>query len=183
MSCRIKFSDLYLDFVLSNITFWVPNMDGEELCEFSVEQLTKLDQMVDNLPKIEQRSPMKTENTDNKSTLQSVLTGPLEQLGDNRPVDTNNQATIKTEPVEKKVLTPEQLELAAAVFDDDDDHHEPSLEHLDCLISRFKHDRFREKQWEIIRTVMIEKRDVCAVMATGYGKSLCFQVNCFCIIS
>lgn len=102
-------------------------MDGEELCEFSVEQLTKLDQMVDNLPKVEQRSPMKTENTDNKSTLQSVPTGPLEQLGDNRPVDTDNQATIKTEPVEKKVLTPEQLELAAAVFDDDDDHHEPSL--------------------------------------------------------
>lgn len=71
-----------------------------------------------------------------------------------------------------------QIELAAALFDDEDDENGPSLDHLECLITRFKHDRFREKQWEIIRAVMIEKRDVCAVMATGYGKSLCFQV-CF----
>lgn len=78
----------------------------------------------------------------------------------------------------KKKSTAEQDELAAALFDDADDGSEPSLDHLDCLLSRFKHDRFREKQWEIIRAVMIEKRDVCAVMATGYGKSLCFQV-CF----
>lgn len=63
----------------------------------------------------------------------------------------------------------EQLELA-------NDDHLPSLEHLNCLITRFKHSQFRNKQWEIIRTVMIEKRDVCAVMATCHGKSLCFQV-------
>lgn len=50
-------------------------------------------------------------------------------------------------------------------------------DHLECLRSRFKHNSFHEKQWEIIRAVMIEKRDVCAVMATGYGKSLCFQVG------
>lgn len=75
--------------------------------------------------------------------------------------------------------TAEQLELAAALFNDDDDGSAPSLDHLAFLLSHFKHDRFREKQWEIIRTVMIEKRDVCAVMATGYGKSLCFQVRFF----
>lgn len=177
MSCRIKFFDLYLDFGLSNCILAI--MEGEELCEFSDEELAKLDQVVDNLAKIEQHSPMKSENTCNKSTQQHLQTGPLEQHGDSQPVDTSNEATNKTEPVKRKVITPEQLELAAAVFDDDDDHHEPSLEHLDCLISRFKHDRFREKQWEIIRTVMIERRDVCAVMATGYGKSLCFQVILF----
>lgn len=69
-----------------------------------------------------------------------------------------------------------QIELAAALFDDEGDENGPSIDHLECLISRFKHNRFRDKQWEIIRAVMIEKRDVCAVMATGYGKSLCFQV-------
>lgn len=52
---------------------------------------------------------------------------------------------------------------------------EPEMEHLECLKSKFKHETFRSKQWEIIRTVMEEKRDVCAVAATGYGKSLCFQ--------
>lgn len=28
---------------------------------------------------------------------------------------------------------------------------------------------------EIIKTIIEEKRDVCAIMAGGYGKSLCFQ--------
>lgn len=74
-------------------------------------------------------------------------------------------------------LTASQLELAAAVFDDDDGENGPSFDHLECLRARFRHDRFRDMQWEIIRAVMIEKRDVCAVMATGYGKSLCFQVR------
>lgn len=54
-------------------------------------------------------------------------------------------------------------------------NNEAQMEHLECLRSKFSHCAFREKQWDIIRTIMIEKRDVCAVMATGYGKSLCFQ--------
>lgn len=30
-------------------------------------------------------------------------------------------------------------------------------------------------QWEIIKTVLFDKRDQCVLMATGSGKSLCFQ--------
>lgn len=52
---------------------------------------------------------------------------------------------------------------------------EPEMEHLECLKSKFGLTSFRQKQWDIIQAVMNEKRDVCAVMATGYGKSLCFQ--------
>lgn len=47
--------------------------------------------------------------------------------------------------------------------------------HLNCLKSTFGHSAFRPKQWEIIRAIIEERRDVCAVMPTGYGKSLCFQ--------
>lgn len=56
----------------------------------------------------------------------------------------------------------------------DDDGTEAQMEHLECLRSKFKHGSFREKQWDIIKALS-EKRDVCAVMATGYGKSLCYQ--------
>lgn len=56
----------------------------------------------------------------------------------------------------------------ADYFDNDD---EPQMEHLEILRSKFHHASFRCKQWDIIRTIR-EKRDVCAVMATGYGKSL-----------
>lgn len=62
-------------------------------------------------------------------------------------------------------------QLIGNCFDDDD---EAQLEHLECLKSKFKHSSFRAKQWDIIKAIK-EKRDVCAVMATGYGKSLCYQ--------
>lgn len=74
---------------------------------------------------------------------------------------------------QESVITASQLELASAIFDDD--ANEPSLEHLECLRSKFNLRQFRDKQWEIIDLVMNKKRDVNAVMATGYGKSLCFQ--------
>lgn len=47
--------------------------------------------------------------------------------------------------------------------------------HLDCLLRCFGHKNFRTLQWKIIRSIIIEKNDVCAIMATGYGKSLCYQ--------
>lgn len=47
--------------------------------------------------------------------------------------------------------------------------------HLKVLSDCFGHNKFRTLQWKIIRSIIIEKKDVCAVMATGYGKSLCYQ--------
>lgn len=86
-----------------------------------------------------------------------------------------------TQSVTKSMSQADALELVEALNDDDADDRVPSLEHLDCLKTKFKHTTFRANQWEIIRTVMVEKRDVFAVMATGYGKSLCFQVMHFVI--
>lgn len=51
----------------------------------------------------------------------------------------------------------------------------PKSKYLDCLMTQFGHTDFRNKQWEIIQSIIEEKRDNCVVMATGYGKSLCFQ--------
>lgn len=56
----------------------------------------------------------------------------------------------------------------------DDKNDKPSEEHLQCLVNNFGHRQFRSSQWTIIRSIMRD-RDVCAIMATGYGKSLCFQ--------
>lgn len=50
----------------------------------------------------------------------------------------------------------------------------PSLLHLDTLSKHFGHDHFRPMQWRIIEAIL-NGRDNFAVMATGYGKSLCFQ--------
>jgi RecQ family ATP-dependent DNA helicase len=43
------------------------------------------------------------------------------------------------------------------------------------LKEQFGYDNFREKQLAIIRKLIENKRDVCGIMFTGLGKSLCFQ--------
>ncbi|CAN7995034.1 unnamed protein product [Ixodes hexagonus] len=57
----------------------------------------------------------------------------------------------------------------------EDEGPPPSEAHLRVLRSQFGHTAFRPMQWRIIRSVLESKRDNCVVMATGYGKSLCYQ--------
>lgn len=52
---------------------------------------------------------------------------------------------------------------------------EPRTDHFQCLQNIFGHTEFRPCQWKVIRSIIEDKRDNCCVMATGYGKSLCFQ--------
>ncbi|XP_050536750.1 bifunctional 3'-5' exonuclease/ATP-dependent helicase WRN-like isoform X2 [Daktulosphaira vitifoliae] len=54
-------------------------------------------------------------------------------------------------------------------------HKLPSPQHLSVLRKYFGHSTFRSMQWDIIYSVLEEKRDSCVVMSTGYGKSLCYQ--------
>ncbi|XP_050725163.1 bifunctional 3'-5' exonuclease/ATP-dependent helicase WRN-like isoform X2 [Eriocheir sinensis] len=50
----------------------------------------------------------------------------------------------------------------------------PTKDHERVLHEFFGHSSFRPMQWKIIHAVM-QKQDNCVVMATGYGKSLCYQ--------
>lgn len=38
------------------------------------------------------------------------------------------------------------------------------------------YDSLKEEQFQIIKTVLNDKKDVCAILATGFGKSLCYQL-------
>ncbi|XP_039189672.1 Werner syndrome ATP-dependent helicase isoform X2 [Crotalus tigris] len=51
----------------------------------------------------------------------------------------------------------------------------PSNEQIACLKMYFGHSSFKPVQWKVISSVLQERRDNLVVMATGYGKSLCFQ--------
>ncbi|EDV92478.1 Werner syndrome ATP-dependent helicase [Drosophila grimshawi] len=52
---------------------------------------------------------------------------------------------------------------------------------LNCLQQYFGLESFKPLQWQIIRALLTENRggDVCAVIATGYGKSLIYQFPAF----
>lgn len=55
------------------------------------------------------------------------------------------------------------------------DATKPKLKHTICLQTKFGHNEFRPRQWDIIRSIIEDKRDNCVIMPTGYGKSLLFQ--------
>ncbi|XP_006884234.1 PREDICTED: Werner syndrome ATP-dependent helicase-like [Elephantulus edwardii] len=61
--------------------------------------------------------------------------------------------------------------------EENEDHSvpEPNAEQINCLKTYFGHSSFKPVQWKVIHSVLEEKRDNVVVMATGYGKSLCFQ--------
>lgn len=68
-----------------------------------------------------------------------------------------------------------QIETICQENNSTEEFFDPAVEHLACLKTKFGLDFFREMQWEVIRMALYKKRDVCAVMATGHGKSLCYQ--------
>ncbi|XP_058381149.1 bifunctional 3'-5' exonuclease/ATP-dependent helicase WRN isoform X2 [Diceros bicornis minor] len=51
----------------------------------------------------------------------------------------------------------------------------PNAEQVICLKTYFGHSSFKPVQWKVIHSVLEERRDNVVVMATGSGKSLCFQ--------
>ncbi|XP_071445936.1 bifunctional 3'-5' exonuclease/ATP-dependent helicase WRN-like [Hetaerina americana] len=51
----------------------------------------------------------------------------------------------------------------------------PTQKHMEVLKSYFGHSSFRPMQWKIIYSVLEKNQDNCVIMATGYGKSLCYQ--------
>uniref|UniRef100_A0A4W3IBU3 DNA 3'-5' helicase n=1 Tax=Callorhinchus milii TaxID=7868 RepID=A0A4W3IBU3_CALMI len=52
---------------------------------------------------------------------------------------------------------------------------EPNAKQIKCLKTYFGHCNFKPVQWKVIFSVLQERKDNLVVMATGYGKSLCYQ--------
>ncbi|XP_066507446.1 bifunctional 3'-5' exonuclease/ATP-dependent helicase WRN [Hoplias malabaricus] len=85
--------------------------------------------------------------------------------------------SFETQPDEPQNIIQDEDE---DVVEDYEEHFDPSLpepgpEQIRCLKMYFGHHSFKPVQWKVIQSVLQQRRDNLVVMATGYGKSLCFQ--------
>jgi RecQ family ATP-dependent DNA helicase len=54
---------------------------------------------------------------------------------------------------------------------------EELLESYNSILKQYwGYDGLKSTQFDIIKKVLIEKKDICAILATGFGKSLCYQL-------
>ncbi|XP_042684403.1 Werner syndrome ATP-dependent helicase isoform X3 [Centrocercus urophasianus] len=102
--------------------------------------------------------------------------------------DVDNSKEVLTEMESSKARKTPDTELNVAPDGDEDEVIEeeeeecwdpllsvPTEIHISCLKMYFGHSSFKPVQWKVIRSVLEDKRDNLVVMATGYGKSLCYQ--------
>lgn len=99
----------------------------------------------------------------------------LAEKKQNEKVAVDRKHKVKDEPLPVKVepLPVEDVPVPVEQW--------TKAEHTAMLKAKFNHAEFRENQWKIIHTLMIEKRDVVGIMSTGYGKSLCYQYPAVCL--
>ncbi|KAL2761933.1 Werner syndrome ATP-dependent helicase [Daubentonia madagascariensis] len=128
--------------------------------------------------------PPKDSETDTSCVIESDEDLEVEML---KPLENLNGGTV--EPTHSKYLEMER-NLGLPTEEEDEDENEaveeeddekdcslpgPSAMQVTCLKTYFGHSSFKPVQWKVIHSVLEERRDNVVVMATGYGKSLCFQ--------
>ncbi|KGL93947.1 Werner syndrome ATP-dependent helicase, partial [Charadrius vociferus] len=128
-------------------------------------------------------------STDNEQNISCVIESDeeleMEMLKSVEDVD--DFEGVLTERESNKARKTPDTELNVALDDEDEGIEEveeecldpllpvPSESHIACLKTHFGHSSFKPVQWKVINSVIEDRRDNLVVMATGYGKSLCYQ--------
>ncbi|XP_028921537.1 Werner syndrome ATP-dependent helicase isoform X3 [Ornithorhynchus anatinus] len=138
-----------------------------EAASVAAEDLASLDDEQDLSCAIKSDEEFETEML---QALEEIDSGKRKQI-DSESLETKSKLNISTE---------EDDEDSFSVAIEEEDQWdpllpEPSAKHISCLKTYFGHSRFKPVQWKVIHSVLQERRDNLVVMATGYGKSLCFQ--------
>ena len=51
------------------------------------------------------------------------------------------------------------------------------MEDYNAILKKYYgYDTLKTEQFKIINTILNRKRDACAILATGFGKSICYQL-------
>lgn len=164
----------------------------EEVCLMSLDiteyELQLLEQQAQEkyLSDVTCKSPEGLSSKDNEEDTSCIIESDedlememlksLENLNSGTVDPTHSECT----EVERNLDVPseEDGDEGEIVEEEDNEDHSipgPNAEQVICLKTYFGHSSFKPVQWKVIHSVLEERRDNVVVMATGYGKSLCFQ--------
>ncbi|XP_014740421.1 PREDICTED: Werner syndrome ATP-dependent helicase isoform X6 [Sturnus vulgaris] len=132
-------------------------------------------------------APEEACSTDNEQNVSCVIESDeeleMEMLKSLKDVDGSDGVSPEGEPSK----TPDtEVDVAPdgdedeGIEEEEDEYFDPLLpepgeSHIMCLKTYFGHSSFKPVQWKVINSLLEDRRDNLVVMATGYGKSLCYQ--------
>ncbi|XP_071952362.1 bifunctional 3'-5' exonuclease/ATP-dependent helicase WRN-like [Antedon mediterranea] len=169
---------------------------GEELLNYAYSRLVKLGCELDSAETLSTFDPCPDESFIDES--ESILEPSFieEESNVSKPKDKNSNVNVADQNNDtKEELWPDEdddeiikemdavLEISnnSEITEEEEEDEvdgdivPPTAQHINTLKTQFGHSKFRPMQWRIISTLLHDKRDQCVIMATGYGKSLCYQ--------
>ncbi|XP_035391607.1 Werner syndrome ATP-dependent helicase homolog isoform X2 [Electrophorus electricus] len=143
-------------------------------------------QMLEMMAKQEEQEEQSILAFKEKASMENSVDLSYEAESDNELDNEMIQCAEKLEKLDKSAdLQPNETQSIAEDEDEDVEEDEeegfdpnlpqPAPEMIKCLKMYFGHQNFKPVQWKVIQSIFDHRRDNLVVMATGYGKSLCFQ--------
>ncbi|KFV91123.1 Werner syndrome ATP-dependent helicase, partial [Eurypyga helias] len=139
---------------------------------------------------VNEAAPEEARSTDNEQNISCVIESDeeleMEMLKSLEDVDDSKGVLTERESDKARKTPDKELDVASDGDEDEGIEEEeeecldpllpvPSESHVACLKTYFGHSSFKPVQWKVIDSVLEGRRDNLVVMATGYGKSLCYQ--------
>ncbi|NXG68002.1 WRN helicase, partial [Baryphthengus martii] len=167
--------------------------DEAERCDFMSLDITEQElQVLERQAArelVDEGVPEEASSTDNEQNISCVIESDeelememlksLEDVDDSKGVTTGESNKARKSPDAELNVEPDGDE-DEGVEEEEEESWDPLLplpseSHIACLKTSFGHFSFKLVQWKVINSVLEDRRDNLVVMATGYGKSLCYQ--------
>ena len=99
-------------------------------------------------------------------------------LSENEQDEINDlvQETLVENKTIIKNSTKKNIVVQNKLFENTKSDNELLSEYNKLVKKYWGYDSLKPTQFEIIKKIVEEKKDVCAILATGFGKSLCYQL-------
>ncbi|XP_076193523.1 bifunctional 3'-5' exonuclease/ATP-dependent helicase WRN isoform X1 [Aptenodytes patagonicus] len=139
---------------------------------------------------VNEAAPEEACSTDNEQNISCVIESDeelememlksLEDVDDSKGVLTERESDKARETPDTELNVAPDGEEDEGIEEEEEECLDPLLpvpneSHITCLKTYFGHSSFKPVQWKVINSLLEDRRDNLVVMATGYGKSLCYQ--------